>query len=136
METNTRQPKPHIGRNFSRIREVLGIKQEAVALKMGITQQTVSNMEQKEVIDDKTLKNMADALGVKPEAIENFREDAVFNQIHNTLHDHSSLVNFQCTFNPLEKYIEAVDKIEKLYEALLKSEQEKVALLKEQSGKK
>jgi len=45
-------------------------------------------------------------------------------------------LTIKCTFNPLDKYIETVDKnteligkLEKLYEALLASEREKVALL-------
>ena len=44
--------------------------------------------------------------------------------------------NNYCTFNPLEKYVETVEKNEKLYEALLKSEREKIALLEKILGEK
>jgi hypothetical protein len=43
--------------------------------------------------------------------------------------DNAIAVNYQCTFNPLEKFIEQVEKTEKLYEVLLKSETEKNELL-------
>jgi hypothetical protein len=38
-------------------------------------------------------------------------------------------MNYQCNFNPLEKFMGQVEKNEKLYEALLQSEREKVQLL-------
>ena len=50
MSTATK-PK-HIGRNISRIRELRGMKQEALALAIGVSQQTVSNMEGSETIED------------------------------------------------------------------------------------
>ncbi len=137
MENHTKPPKKHLGRKIGRMREILGIKQDVVADKLGISQQKVSHIEQSEEVDDATLEEIAGALGVKPEAIKNFSEEAVFNQINNTLHDNSSLnQNYQCTFNPIEKWVEAVEKNEKLYEEMLKSEREKVALLERLLGEK
>jgi len=43
MSTATK-PK-HIGRNISRIRELRGMKQEALAIAIGMSQQTISNIE-------------------------------------------------------------------------------------------
>lgn len=43
MSTATK-PK-HIGRNISRIRELRGMKQEALAIAIGVSQQSVSNIE-------------------------------------------------------------------------------------------
>ena len=37
----------HQGRNVKRIREILGVKQEALASDLGLTQQAVSQIEQK-----------------------------------------------------------------------------------------
>lgn len=138
METNTKQPKKHIGRNFRRLREIMGVKQEAVAHKMDVTQQTISNLEQKETVNDDELNKMAEALGVTKEAIQNFDEEStIYNIVTNNSNNTSvSGTNYYCTFNPLEKYIEAIDKIEKLYQDLLKSEKEKVELLKEQLKEK
>lgn len=117
----------HEGRNVKRIREILGIKQDALALELGLTQQAVSLLEQKEKIDDKILGDVAKVLKVPIDAIRNMTEDAAAN-FFNTFNDNSAF-NYQCTFNPLNKMVE-------LYEALLKSEREKIALLEKMMEKK
>ncbi|MBB6611540.1 helix-turn-helix transcriptional regulator [Pontibacter sp. Tf4] len=122
MET-TMKPA-HIGRKISRIRELRGIKQETLAQEMGVSQQTVSRIEASETIEEDILAKVAKILDVHPEAIKNFSEEAIFNIMGNTYNDHSSSLNYQCTFNPLDKVVE-------LYERLLQSEREKVELLKE-----
>ena len=126
METLNKPKKVHIGRNIARIRELKGMKQEALAAQLGVTQQTVSKMEQSEVIDDEKLKQIANALGVTTEAIQNFNEGSLFFNIE-SMHDHSSAGNTYhqptFTFNP-------VDKIVELYERLLASEREKNEMLK------
>ncbi|MEH6682538.1 MAG: helix-turn-helix transcriptional regulator [Sediminicola sp.] len=115
----------HIGRKIGRIRELRGMKQEALAIELGISQQAVSNMEQSEAIENSKLEQVAKALGVTPEAIENFSEEAVFNIMNNTFKDNSSNNNnYLCTINPLEKIIE-------LYERLVQAEKDKVAYLEE-----
>ena len=137
METNTKRPKKHIGRNFRRMREMMGMKQEAVALKIDVTQQTISNFEQKENPSDDELNKMAEALGVTKEAIQNFDEESiVYNIVSNNDQSSASNFNYNCTFNPLDKLMESIEEIKELYEKLLKSEQEKVALLQEQLQKK
>ena len=118
----------HIGRKISRIRELRGMKQDALAANLGITQQAISKLEQSENVEDETLEKVAKVLGVSPEAIKSFSEEAIFNNINtfhdnSSLNDYSSLLNYQCTFNPIDKIVE-------LYERLLKSEQEKNELLK------
>jgi transcriptional regulator with XRE-family HTH domain len=113
----------HEGRNVKRIREILGIKQEALALELGISQQAISSLEQKEQLDKEMLEKVAKALKISTEAIKNFNEEIAINVVGNNYHDNStSNVNYQCTFNPFDKLVE-------LYEALLKSEREKIALL-------
>lgn len=126
---STAKPK-HIGRNISRIRELRDMKQEALALAIGTTQQSISIIEGSESVDDEKLKTIADALGVSSEAIKNFSEDAVFNIIGNTYNDDSSSIkNYNCTFNPLDKLLEAIDKNEQLYERLIQVEKDKAAYL-------
>ena len=85
METATK-PK-HIGRNISRIRELRGMKQEALAIAIGVSQQSVSNIEGSETIDEEKLKSISEVLGVSPEAIKNYSDEAVFNIIGNTYHN-------------------------------------------------
>ena len=66
------------------MREVLGVKQEVVADKLGISQQAVSKIEQSENVDDVMLGRVAEASGVNEEAMKNFDEEATINYIqHN-----------------------------------------------------
>jgi len=128
---------PHIGRKISRIRELRGMKQETLAEELGISQQSVSQMEQSESLEDEKLDKVAKALGVSKEAIKNFSEEAILNIIGNTYHvDNSSAVNYGCTFNPIDKIMEQSDKIEELYKKLLEAEKEKVAYLERLLDKK
>ncbi|EMR04148.1 helix-turn-helix domain-containing protein [Cesiribacter andamanensis] len=116
-------PEPvHEGRNVKRIREILGIKQDALAFELGLSQQAVSQMEQKEKLEPELLQKVASQLGVPVEAIKNFSEEKAVNFISNTFHDNSAGVNNHYNFNPIDKIVE-------LYDALLKSEREKIALL-------
>jgi transcriptional regulator with XRE-family HTH domain len=119
----------HHGRNVKRIREIQGIKQEALAIELGEdwNQKKISLLEGKEVIDDHLLDQVAKALKVSPEAIKNFNEDSIFHNISNVFHDHAMLIN--CQFNPIEKYIEMVERNTELYERLLKTEREKLELM-------
>jgi transcriptional regulator with XRE-family HTH domain len=126
METAAK-PK-HIGRNISRIRELKGMKQEALATAIGVSQQSVSNIEGSEIIEEEKLIEVAKALGVTTEAIKNFSEEAMinyFNTFNDTDFSNSQGAfghNHQCTFNPLDKVVE-------LYERLVQAEKEKVEYL-------
>ncbi len=122
----------HQGRNVKRFREMLGIKQEALAFELGEdwNQQKVSVLEQKEIIEDGLLEQISKLLKVPVEAIKNFDEDKAINVIGNTYQDNAtSNVNYHCNFNPLDKMLETVEENKKLYERLLASEKEKVELL-------
>ncbi|BFM42617.1 helix-turn-helix transcriptional regulator [Flavobacterium sp. CFS9] len=126
---STAKPK-HIGRNISRIRELRDMKQEALAQAIGTTQQSISIIEGSESVDDEKLKKIAEALGVPAEVIRNFSDEAVFNIMGNTYDNASSTINHNnCTFNPLDKLLEAFEENKKLYERLVEAEREKVALL-------
>lgn len=124
----------HQGRNIKRFREMLGVKQDALAMELGDdwNQQKVSNLEQREVIDSAILEEVAKILKVTPDAIKNFSDDAVFsliNNFHDNSTNHGPLNNYHCTFNPFDKMLEMVEENKKLYEALLKEKDEKIALL-------
>ena len=125
----------HIGRKISRIRELRGMKQEALAAELGISQQSVSSLEQSEHIEDEKLERVAKVLGVSKEAIENFSEENLIYNIQNNYEGSNkgassvSVSNLNCTFNPLDRLVQAYEEKEKLYERLLKAEKEKVAYL-------
>lgn len=123
--------KNHIGRKISRIRELRGMKQEALATALGISQQAVSNIENSESIEENKLQEIAKILEVSSEVIKNFSEEAVFNIIGNTYHDQSASLNYDCTFNPIDKIVSLFEEKEKLYERLLQAEKDKVILLEQ-----
>jgi transcriptional regulator with XRE-family HTH domain len=124
MSTATK-PK-HIGRNISRIRELRGMKQEVLAIAIGISQQSVSNIEASETIDEEKLQAIAEILGVSVEAIKNYSDETVLNNIQNNYEgsviNSGPTVNHNCTFNPLDKVVE-------LYERLVQAEKDKVEYL-------
>lgn len=127
---NTATKPKHIGRNISRIRELRGMKQEALANAIGVSQQSVSNIEGSETVDEEKLNAIAEVLGVTTEGIKSFSEEAILNIIGNTYHvDNSSAVNYGCTFNPLDKLMQAHEEQIKLYERLVQSEKDKVEYL-------
>lgn len=66
------------------------------------------------------------------EAIKSFSEEHAINIISSTLHDNAGSINNQCSlnFNPIDKWVEALEENKKLYERLLESEREKVEILK------
>lgn len=115
--------KIHEGHNVKRIREILGVKQDALAIQLGLSQQAISQLEQKETIDAVTLDKVASVLGISTDAIRNFNEEAAITIVASTLHDNAGSVFYNPTFNPIDKIVE-------LYEKLLASEKEKVELLK------
>ncbi|MEJ0101537.1 MAG: helix-turn-helix transcriptional regulator [Bacteroidota bacterium] len=61
----------HEGKNVKRIREMLGIKQDALAFDLGISQQAISLLEQREALDKDMLEKVANILKVPVEAIKN-----------------------------------------------------------------
>ena len=129
----------HIGRKIGRIRELRGMKQEALAMELGISQQSVSLMEQSETIEEDKLEHVAKVLGVTREAIENFSEELAINYF-NTFNETVSSSNFghnnTCNFNPLDKLVEAYEENKKLYERLLDAEKEKISYLEKLLSKK
>ncbi len=145
----------HHGRNLKRFREMLGIKQEALAYELGDTwsQKRVSLLEQKEIIPSETLEYIAGVLQVPSKAILDFDEETAIQNLRNHYENIPAspedavqpsvaprpepeiraqaqhIPAFPASFNPLEKWVAAMEENEKLYERLLKSEQEKVQML-------
>lgn len=134
---NQELKNPSIGRNIERIRKLRGIKQEELASGLGITRQAVSRIEQSENVDDEKLDQIAMLLGVTTEGIKNFSEASTINYIQNNYEGSNkethnvSVHNQNCTFNPLEKYMELVEENKKLYLQIIQTEREKNELLKE-----
>ena len=132
---NTTSRKVHQGRNIKRFREILGIKQEALAFDMGVSQSSISDYESKETLDDKVLEKIAGFLKVPTEAIKNFDEENAISVIANTFTDsfnnssNAFAYNNNCTFNPIDKMVE-------LYERMLQQQKEMIDKLEKLIEKK
>ena len=122
------QHKIHEGRNVKRFREMLGIKQEALAFDLGEdwNQKKISLLEQKETIDLPLLQQISAVLKIPVEAFQNFDEEQAVNVISNTFisQDTSTMnaINIQPSFNPLDKMVE-------LYERMLQHQKEMIEKL-------
>lgn len=125
----------HEGRNVKRFREMLGLKQEGLAYKMGDewSQKRVSALEMRETIDLPVLQLIATALQLPVEAFQNFDEEQAVNIISNTInnHDQSAVIQYNPVFNPIEKWLDALEENKKLYERMLQQQQEMIEQLKQ-----
>ena len=114
------EQKIHQGRNVKRFREMLGIKQEALAFDLGNdwNQKKISMLEQKEIIEEDMLRQISNALKIPVEAFQNFDEEQAVNIISNTfnIEKDAYIGNAKPTFN-----INPIDELKKLHE-------EKIAL--------
>ena len=123
----------HEGRNIKRFREMLGIKQEALAFELGDewSQKKVSQLEAKETVEADILAQVATILKVPVEAIKNFDEEKVVSFISSTFNDQAVAYaqNYAPNFNPIDKLIEVYEENKNLYERLLEAEKAKVAYL-------
>ena len=132
--------KVHEGRNVKRFREMLGMKQDALAAELGDdwNQQKVSLLEQKETIGPLLLQQIAAALKIPAEAIQNFDEEQAVNVIANTFGDNG--IGYQRNenpvFHPIEKLVQLHEEKIALYERMLKEKDEMIGRLEELIEKK
>lgn len=129
----------HQGRNVKRFREMLGIKQEALAFELGEdwNQKKISLLEQKEEIEASLLAQIAEVLKLPVEAFQNFDEEQAVNIISNTFNQ-GSFVNTGHTptfnVNPIDKIIQLHEEKIALYERMLKEKDEMMARLEKLIG--
>jgi transcriptional regulator with XRE-family HTH domain len=126
------QSNVHHGKNLRRFREWKGLKQEALALELGDdwTQKKISLLEQKDVIDGGVLKQLAGVLKVPVEAFDALNEDPAINIVGGTFNDQAAAYNNYPVFNPIDKWIEAMEENKKLYERLIAEKDAMIAELK------
>ena len=126
MTTPTDMHKVHHGRNIRRFREMLGLKQEALAAELGgdWTQRRISLLEGKELVEDDILKEVAGALKVPKEAIENFDEEQAVNVIASTFNDNAQVGAVINNYNPVDTVLKLHDEKMALYERMLKEKDE------------
>ena len=125
--------RTHHGHSVSRIRRSQGMKQSTLGELLGISQQAISDYEQKQVIDDSMLEKIAAALSISPEIIKNLEDDplTLIFENNNTFKDNdkvSNIGNYSVEDNSTNQF-NPLDKIAELFDRLLESEKEKIALL-------
>jgi transcriptional regulator with XRE-family HTH domain len=141
MMSETPTKKIHEGRNVKRFREMLGIKQDALAADLGDdwNQQKISLLEQKETIDDPVLQQVAAALKIPAEAIQNFDEEQAVNIISNTFNEEAFSNSFNygtIHFHPIDKLVQLHEEKIALYERMLKEKDEMMERLEKLIKKK
>ncbi len=128
------ETRVHEGHNVKRFREMLGIKQDALAYELGEswTQKKISLLEQKEVLEPEVLYMVAKALKIPETAIKNFDEEQAVNIIANTFELGS--IGYQQNHNPIFNPLEAIQRLHQekieLYERMLKEKEEMMTELR------
>ena len=129
------EQKIHQGRNVKRFREMLGIKQEALAFDLGDdwNQKKISLLEQKDIIEDSLLARISEVLKIPVEAFQNFDEEQAINIISNTfnIEKDAYIGNAKPVFNinPLDELKKLHEEKIALYERMLKEKDEMMARL-------
>lgn len=137
---DTSDKKIHQGRNIKRFREMLGIKQEALACDLGEdwNQKKVSLMEQRETIETDILAQVATIFKIPVEAIENLDDDMAIHIITNTFNiekndgcvgGNGDLNSSPFTVNPIDEIRQLHQEKIALYERMLKEKDEMIARL-------
>jgi len=134
MQTNEKSSKTiHQGRNIKRFREMLGVKQEALAFELGDdwSQKKISLLESKETIEPALLQQLSAALKIPVEAFENFDEEQAVNLISCNFSDNAMFnnrVEVQ-NINSIDKIVQLHEEKMALYERMLKEKDEMMAKL-------
>lgn len=128
--TENNKKSVHQGKNVKLFRETKGIKQEAIAIELNITQQAVSQLEKRRELDDETIAVYAKVVGIDEYFIRNMVDESLLEG-SNYFYDQSSqnrdysTQTQNLTFNPLDKLVEVYSEKDELYERML-LEKEKV----------
>ena len=127
------EQKIHQERNVKRFREMLGIKQEALAFDLGNdwNQKKISMLEQKDVIEDDILDQISNALKIPVEAFQNFDEEKAVNLISCNFSDNAMFNNRIEVFNnnPIEEIKKLHEEKIALFERMLKEKDEMMVRL-------
>lgn len=125
----------HHGRNIKRFRMQKGIKQEALASDLGMSQQNISRLESQKVLDDLMLERIAKVLQVPVEELKTLEEPSnIFIEKNNTYTENGTVndnENILGGENSVTSTIHPLEKIVELYERLLQNSQEKTKQLEQ-----
>lgn len=106
----------HTGKNIGKIRELLGIKQESLAVTLKISQQTISKIEQTANLTEQTVERIAIAMGVSANMIYHYNDQIIINFLK------ESIPIAENQSSEIANYLPFLEKIFELYERLLIAE--------------
>jgi hypothetical protein len=147
MASKKEEEEKHQGRNLKRFREMLGVKQEYLADRLGPgwSQKRISILEGKRILDDASLAEVAVQLQAAPNIIRFFSERVAREcvlQLYAQRPEAAALVSAlppvgapgdPVETNPLQAYVEhckvLIQEQKRLYEELLLSERKHSATL-------
>lgn len=125
MEEICEKMKVHQGYNIRRIRAASQIKQEILAQKIGIAQQTLSKYENQAIVDEEVLNKCAEELDVPVDLLKNmpYSQEAPIHYFKDVNFINSVMDANMFTINYSEKVImkalqDEVDKLKKENDAL------------------
>ena len=108
---------PAIGNKIKKLRELKGFKQEYMAERLGITQQSYSKLESdKTDVPFSKIEQLAEIFEMKPEDLVAFDEKYIFNNSHST----------SCVFNQGSILQAFPQELKQLYEDKIKLLEDKV----------
>lgn len=124
----------HHGHSIKRYRQSLGIKQEAIASDMGVSQALVSFYEKKKFIENEMLEKFAQVLNISPEILKELEEDPVTaiaakRAKEESEGDESQAIESQ-QMDLVKQFLELTNEKAALYKRILSIENEKAALMK------
>lgn len=123
----------HQGQNIQRLRESLKMNTGTLAAKLGDDwdEKKISLLEQKETIEPALLNQVAKALEIPVEAIQNLTGEGNVNIISNNTFEHieNAQPNFQSSINHQELHTLPSSPIKEILEEILKTEHERTKML-------
>lgn len=131
-----KEKKIHQGYNVRRFREILGIKQGALAIMLDMPQQTLSYKESAEVIDEPSLEKISKALKIPMNVIKQLNEDPANIILEHRIFEER---NLYCEIKEIEGFVEEtvanpqvenIEKLVRMYEKVTRVQQIKAEELK------
>ncbi len=124
-ETMFLEPSQHMGLKIGGARRLVGITQQELADRLGVSKQAVSKLEQTENVDDERLGKVAEALGVSLEGLKKFRNDNVLHTTNNFYENCGVKATNVGSTNVENMHQFSIEQAMKLFEELLKMDREK-----------
>jgi transcriptional regulator with XRE-family HTH domain len=123
-----------LGENIRKVRDLLGLHQKDIALKLNMTAQAYGKIERNEThLDVERLQQIAEAMNVTPEFISNFDEKKIFvnSQVNQISTNNDGL---QYNYSQNEALIEALERTISAQQDEIKYLREQLAVLIQNKG--